>query len=202
MSTALADVPANLVIGHGPAKRRMIERLLSGNAGKERWAVLDNDATGLALPAADAEAQLDALTGGCICCADVGLRVALTRLLRAARPQRLLLLPSSRARIPDVLRLLSDRWLAPVLEVRATIAVLDAARPGLMATDDEREALGYVQIVALELQGATESQIDKARAILAGVAPQAKWVLMRDGDLHARLLEEPGAPPRPRFASG
>ena len=202
MSAALADIPANLVIGNAPAKRRVIERLLSGQAGKERWAVLDNDATGLALPAADTDARLDTLAGGCICCADVGLRVALTRLLRATRPQRLLLLPSAQARIPDVLRLLSDRWLAPVLDLRATIAVLDAAHPGLTTTDDEREALGHVQIVALEVQGATEVQIAEAQVTLAGAAPQAKWVLMRDGDLDARLLEEAGMPLRPRFASG
>ena len=202
MSAALAGIPANLIIGPGPAKRRLIGQLLSDKASGERWAVLDNDATALAVPAADSDAQLDALTGGCICCADVGLRVALTRLLRATRPQRLLLLPSAQARIPEVLRLLSDRWLAPVLDLRATIAVLDAAHPGLTATDDEREALGHVQIVALEVQGATEAQIAEARDILAGAAPQAKLVLIRGGDLDARLLEQAGAPVRARFASG
>jgi G3E family GTPase len=198
MSEILADIPANLIVGAGLAKRRVIEHLLSSKASGERWAVLDNDTTALAQPAVD---TVDTLSGRCICCADVGLRVALTRLLRATRPRRLLLLPSVRARIPEVLRLLSDRWLAPVLELRATIAVLDAAYPGMTATDDGREALGHVQIIALEVQGATESRIDNARATLAGVAPQAKVVLIRDGDLDARLLEEAGAPVRPRFAS-
>lgn len=205
MSAALADIPANLVIGHGPAKRRVIERLLSGNAGKERWAVLDNDATGLALPAADPGAQLDTLAGGCICCADVGLRVALTRLLRASRPQRLLLLPSGQARIPEVLRLLSDRWLAPVLDLRATIVVLDAAHSthsGLTTTEAEREALGHAQIVALEVQGASDDRITAARLALVAAAPQARVVLMCDGNLDARLLEEGGVPQRPRFSSG
>lgn len=196
MSLVLAGIPANLIVGAGSAKNRLIGHLLSSKASDEYWAVLDNDTTGLALPA------VDTLAGGCICCADVGLRVALTRLLRARRPQRLLLLPSGQARIPEVLRLLSDRWLAPVLDVRATIAVLDVAHPGLTATDNEREALGHVQIVALEVQGATESQIDKAKATLACVAPQAKLVLIRAGDLDARLLEEAGVPRRPRFASG
>ena len=202
MSKAIADVPANLIIGHGPAKRRVIEQLLSNKAPGERWAVLDNDSIGLAVPAADPDAQLEALSGGCICCADVGLRVALTRLLRATHPQRLLLLPSGRARIPDVLRLLSDRWLAPVLQWRAAIAVLDAALPGLTTTDDEREALGHVQIVALEVQAANDGQIEAARAALASAAPQAKVVLVRDGDLDARLLEQAGISLRPRFASG
>jgi G3E family GTPase len=180
----------------------VIRHLLSIKPSGERWAVLDNDGTGLIAAAQDA--QVSTLAGGCICCADVGLRVGLTRLLREARPQRLLLLPSAQARIPDVIRLLSDRWLAPVLDLRATIAVLDAASAVLMAADnaDGKSALVHAAMIALERRGTTRRDFAESHRKISRAAPGARIVAVRDGALDARLLDAPGPMLQSRFHSG
>ena len=128
----LADIPANVVIGRrGPQKAAFLESLLALRPAGEPWALLRNDGekddrTSTARDPAGI--SIRQVADGCICCsAQVELRVALTRLLRESRPRRLFIEPSSQAKLPEVLRLLADRWLAPVLNTRATIGFIEAS---------------------------------------------------------------------------
>ena len=203
MKAALVGIPANLFVGHEPARRAVVQHLLSSKLPGERWAILDNDpASGAALPSGP-DVLISVVADGCICCNAVGLRVELTRLLSRARPQRLLVLPSRQARIPEVIRLLSDRWLAPVLNLRATIAVVNAADDDLQAAGNaDRESLfAGVNIVALETTGTHEGVAGLAHEVLAHVAPHARVVRVVNGGLDPGLLDEPGWPARPMFSS-
>ena len=137
-SGRLADIPANVIIGRrGPGKAAFLDALLALRPAGEPWALLRNDGEkgpGIFAAPDQAGISISQVADGCICCsAQVELRVALTRLLREARPRRLLIEPSSQAKLPEVLRLLTDRWLAPVLNPRATIGFIDAHDAGIPA---------------------------------------------------------------------
>lgn len=61
------------------------------------------------------------LGGGCVCCiGQVPLRVTLTRLMRAERPEHLLLLLSDDRHLPRIRSLLTDGSLGVRLEVEET----------------------------------------------------------------------------------
>jgi G3E family GTPase len=202
--TALAAIPANLIVGEAGPRRRIAEHLLSSKAPGEHWAVLDNTGVASAWPSWP-DVKIRVVADGCICCNAVSIRVELTRLLREARPQRLLVLPSDQARIPDLLRSLTDRWLAPVLELRATIAVVNAAS-GDVGADHQAEGespLAHARVVALEPEeGAAADDVNRMRGHIAQLAPHAELVIVRNGNLDREFLDRPGTPVRPRFAPG
>ena len=210
MRDPLRAVPVNLITGRrGAGKSSVIRRLLAQRPAGERWAVLYNDvpAAGESAPDPEQDAvRFSLMADGCICCsAQVGLRVALTRLLREARPQRLLIEPSSQARVNEVLKLLADRWLAPVLDVRATILVVNAAQHAgaPLAHELDRERIAHAGVIALHQAGQTAGDgVDDLEHALAALAPRATMVKSLVPDLDAVLLDTPGLATRPHFHSG
>ena len=194
----LADIPANVVIGRrGPQKAAFIESLLSLRPPGETWALLRND--GEKEPAASSDPtgiRISQVADGCICCsAQVELRIALTRLLREARPRRLIIEPSSQANLKDVLRLLADRWLAPVLSVRSTLGVIEAAEAASPA--EPWLSCDVVAVTNLATAAAVESLQTRWKIASPDlrVVPANQLTLM-DLDL------EPLHPVRPLFRSG
>jgi G3E family GTPase len=123
----VAGVRANVISGNPAPKGSAMARLLALRPSGERWVVLDNDATRGAWSLTPEDGlRIAVLPAGCVCCAgQVELRVVLTRLLREFQPQRLLLLPSPQADLTQLKRLLSDRWFAPVLSMRASVWAAD-----------------------------------------------------------------------------
>lgn len=209
MRDPLRAVPVNLITGRrGAGKSSLIRRLLAQRPAGERWAVLYNDvpAAGEATPDPEQDGvRFSLMADGCICCsAQVGLRVALTRLLRDARPQRLLIEPSSQARVNEVLKLLADRWLAPVLDVRATILVVNAAQHAgaPLAHELDRERIAHAGVIALHQAGqAAGDGVDDLEHALAALAPRATMAKSLIPDLDAALLDTPGQTVRPHFHS-
>lgn len=195
----LADIPANLVIGRrGPRKSAFIESLLALRPQGEPWALLCNDGEqdGASAARDPAGISISQMADGCICCsAQVELRVALTRLLRESRPRRLLIEPSSQAKLAEVRRLLADRWLAPVLEPRAAIGFIAAAE----ATSPAEPWLSCDVLAVADVTNAP------ALASLAGcwqaVAPGLRVVAAHRVAL-ADLDVAPRQPARPLFRSG
>ena len=153
----LAHVATNLVVGKsGAAKSRLLKRIESLRPQDERWAFLVTDSDQHTVPpelrlahSQDAGAQsVAALTGGCICCTgSVELRSTLVRLLRQARPQRLIIEAPAMASTRELIRLLSDPWLAPVLDLKAVVLALDANE---VFPEDEadKERLAYAAAIA------------------------------------------------------
>lgn len=64
-----------------------------------------------------------------VCCtAQIALRVGPTRLLRGARPARLLVELDAGSHLSESLKTLRSPWLAPVLAVEALFEVLEGGR--------------------------------------------------------------------------
>lgn len=134
---ALSAIPTLVVTGsRGSGKTRLIARLLDERPPGEIWAALLED-RGTARIEAGAGRAIVRLDSGCPCCAgQVSLRVALTGLLRSARPARLFVELDAASHAQAVLRLLAGPWLAPVLALGPLVEIVDrpgglAARPGV-----------------------------------------------------------------------
>jgi len=125
--TRLADVATVVVTGaRGAGKTTWLAYELARRPAGERRAVLLTEAGAVALPES-ANVTVVAAEPGCICCVgQVSLRVALTRLLREAQPQRLYLELGEPAHLAASLRTLRSPWLAPVIEIAEVVGLLDA----------------------------------------------------------------------------
>lgn len=200
----LAGIAANLLVGDDALRRRMLGRWLEIRPKFERWAVLDNGAF-IEPPqgAGRSGVTVRTVADACVCCNAVTLRVELTRLLRQARPNRLLILPSAEVRTPELLRLLTDRWLAPVLDIRATVGVMAAADAGaLLSGPVPPDWLGQADIIALELGSFQLDEVARIQDGLALAAPGVQVQLARNGELDLGLLNVLARSRPPLFHSG
>jgi G3E family GTPase len=127
--TALAGIPTVVLSGaRGAGKTTLLARLLAARPPEERRAVLLTELGEAVLPTLPGVIVAEA-EPGCVCCVgQVGLRVALTRLLREARPERLYVELTEPAHLGAALRTLANPWLAPVIRLESVIGVADAAR--------------------------------------------------------------------------
>jgi G3E family GTPase len=127
--TALSAIPTVLVSGErGAGKTTLLARLLEARPQTERRAVLLTE-RGEVVLARLAEVAVAEAEPGCVCCVgQVGLRVALTRLLRASRPERLYVELTEPSHLGAALKTLANPWLAPVIRVESVIGVADASR--------------------------------------------------------------------------
>jgi G3E family GTPase len=127
--TPLADVPTVLISGErGAGKTTLLAELLAARPPGERSAALLTELGEAALPQVPGVVAAEA-EPGCVCCVgQVGLRVALTRLLREARPARLYVELTEPSHLGAALKTLANPWLAAVIRVESVIGVADAAR--------------------------------------------------------------------------
>jgi G3E family GTPase len=129
----LKNIPTHVIAGPlGAGKTSLIRHLLAQRPADERWAVLINEFGLVGLDAAllttdDDGIAMGEVAGGCLCCVNgVPFQVGLSRLLRKARPDRLLIEPSGLGHPLELLRQLCEPpWLG-VLAVQAPLLVLDA----------------------------------------------------------------------------
>ena len=203
-AAALAAIPTNLITGRrGAGKSSLILHALKQRPQRVRWAVLVNDLG--EIPVGADGISVSEVAEGCICCtAQLPLRTALTRLLREARPERLLIEASSGARTSEVLRLLADQWLLPVLALRATLCVVDPVQFASFA-DDEIYA---GQIARADVVVINRTDVAGAAAIaallrhLSQLSPSPVVVKTQHGVIDLALLNLPAARVTPRFRSG
>jgi G3E family GTPase len=200
LAAALSGIPVNLVTGRDAGlKSRIVAGLLERRPSGARWAVLVNE-TGTEhaahRPAGEGIYFRD-VAQGCICCtAQLPMRVGLTRLLRETGPDRLFIQPVGGARTGEIRRMLADRWLAPVLSLRATIHVVAAADFSGRAPDEMQAAqLAAAQVVVVDTEHADRIAIDAAARYLSALsnAPQIVWL---PGRVDAAMLDLEGAPPQ------
>ena len=126
----LTNIPVTIISGFlGVGKTTAILDLLHGHPKNERWAVLVNEFGEVGIDGAALAGEgyfVKEVPGGCICCtAQTQMRVALTRLLREAKPQRLIIEPTGLGHPAGVIDTLRDEWLAQALSLRATICLVD-----------------------------------------------------------------------------
>ncbi|MCW3147737.1 cobalamin biosynthesis protein CobW [Stutzerimonas stutzeri] len=131
----LMHIPTHLIAGPlGAGKTSLIRQLLAQKPADERWAVLINEFGQIGLDTAllaegpRLGVSLTEVAGGCLCCVNgLPFQVGLTRLLRQARPQRLLIEPSGLGHPAQLLRQLNQAPWTDVLAVQPALLVVDAA---------------------------------------------------------------------------
>lgn len=196
--TAHAPTPTTLLSGPlGIGKTTAIRHLFGHRPPGARWSVLVNEfgAVGLDGPTFEADGiAVREVAGGCICCATGPmLGVALARLLREQRPDRLIIEPSGLAEPAAVLDLLRAPGIAEAVALRATITLVD---PRTVAARYEEDALAQGQVdaadvlVASRADLATDTQIEAFRAWAASRWPAPLAVgVMQHGQLDPAWLD-------------
>jgi len=130
----LNDIPTHLIAGPlGAGKTSLLRALLTQKPTRERWAVLINEFGQIGLDTAllhrdDSGVSFAEVAGGCLCCVNgVPFQIGLSRLLRKARPDRLLIEPSGLGHPGQLLRQLREPPWDQVLALQPSVVVLDAA---------------------------------------------------------------------------
>ncbi|WP_122432447.1 CobW family GTP-binding protein [Pseudomonas viridiflava] len=146
----LQNIPTHVIGGPlGAGKTSLIRQLLAQKPSSERWAVLINEFGQIGLDAAllttaEDGIALGEVAGGCLCCVNgVPFQIGLGRLLRKARPDRLLIEPSGLGHPAQLMAQLREApWLG-VLDVQPSVMVLDAAamHNGQPLAETQQEAL-------------------------------------------------------------
>jgi len=186
MSTSqLSSIPTNIITGFlGVGKTSAILHLLKNKPADERWAVLVNefgevgiDGGLFSLQHAEEQGVFVAeVPGGCMCCsAGLPMHIALTQLLRRAKPHRLLIEPSGLGHPKEVLQVLSSEYYQPVISLGPTLTLVDARN-----LTDERYTLNKTfqqQVAIADLVLAAKSDLYTGSDLDLLVDFVARWGL-------------------------
>lgn len=137
MFQVLKPIPTNIITGFlGSGKTSLIRHVLDQKPKHEYWAILLNefgdiglDATLLNSQGEQTDVHIRELPGGCMCCTlGVPLQVTLNSLIKSKRPDRLIIEPTGLGHPSELIDLLKGKHYANVLQLNATIALLDARK--------------------------------------------------------------------------
>ncbi|MEE4746760.1 CobW family GTP-binding protein [Pseudomonas alliivorans] len=169
----LQNIPTHVIGGPlGAGKTSLIRQLLAQKPSSERWAVLINEFGQIGLDAAllttaEDGIALGEVAGGCLCCVNgVPFQIGLGRLLRKARPDRLLIEPSGLGHPAQLMAQLREApWLG-VLDVQPSVMVLDAAamHDGQPLAATQQEALAMAGLLVMNKSEHLEETSRKALA--------------------------------------
>jgi G3E family GTPase len=127
-------IPVNIITGFlGVGKTTAIKHILASKPSNERWAIIINEFGAVSIDHTAIEEQdglvIKEVAGGCICCtANVPMQVTLTSILRNQKPDRILIEPTGMGHPASILDLLQSKYLKDILEIRATICLVDPRR--------------------------------------------------------------------------
>ncbi len=203
----LAAIATNLIMGFlGVGKTTAILHLLAHKPANERWAVLVNEFGQVGIDGAILAghgAVVRQVPGGCMCCAaGVPLQVAVNRLLREARPDRLLIEPSGLGHPRRILATLADEHFRTVLDLRANLCLVDPRKLADSRYTSHEHFVDQIQLadvlVANKTDLATPADLQRFDAWAAGCEPD-KTVVARviQGRLDPAWLDLPRHPHRP-----
>ncbi|WP_296270406.1 CobW family GTP-binding protein [Pseudomonas sp. UBA6323] len=190
----LSQIPTHLIGGPlGAGKTSLIRHLLAQKPAGERWAVLINEFGQIGLDAAlleqgDDGIALAEVAGGCLCCVNgAPFQVGLGRLLRKARPNRLLIEPSGLGHPAQLLAQLRQPPWVGVLAVQPALLVLDAAAlaAGQPLPAVQRQALGEAGLLLLNKSAGLD---EPSRARIAANLPPLPLHWAEQGRLDLALL--------------
>lgn len=190
----LKNIPTHVIAGPlGAGKTSLIRNLLAQRPAHERWAVLINEFGLIGLDAAllstdDDGVALGEVAGGCLCCVNgVPFQVGLSRLLRQAKPDRLLIEPSGLGHPLVLLEQLREIPWAGVLAVQEPLLVLDAqALAACVALpESQRATLGRAGLLLLNK---AEGLDDAAKARIQTQLPASPIYWTRQGALPLAAL--------------
>jgi len=186
----LQNIPTHVIAGPlGAGKTSLIRQLLAQRPSGERWAVLINEFGQVGLDAALLGPATDGITineiaGGCLCCVNgVPFQVGLGRLLRKARPDRLLIEPSGLGHPAELIRQLGRSPWTDVLDVQPLVIVLDALAlaTGEALPEAQRESLAMAGLIVIN----KTSSVDKSKhALISRFLPSVATLWTDQGYLH------------------
>ncbi len=132
----LLHIPTTIITGFlGAGKTTLINHLLSVKPPSERWAVVVNEfgkigVDGALLGTRDG-VSIKEIPGGCLCCsAGQAFEAGLNRLIRIARPNRILIEPTGIGHPLKIISTLTSGYYRAVLDLKATICLVDARKLG------------------------------------------------------------------------
>lgn len=166
-------VPTLLVAGGRAGRIAAVASLLDQQPPDERWALLADG-----LPDRFPRAVVRPAPRACPCCTGrMELRVTLTRLLREARPHRLLLEFPASVHLDGIVAALRADPLARALDLRAVVGIVDMGHP---MPDPQAPLLRLADLLAG--YGASADAPDRLLA-LARCAPARRVEFLRNGRL-------------------
>lgn len=192
----LQNIPTHVIGGPlGAGKTSLIKQLLAQKPTGERWAILINEFGQIGLDAAllttaDDGIALGEVAGGCLCCVNgAPFQIGLSRLLRKARPHRLLIEPSGLGHPAQLIEQLQQAPWVGVLAVQPSVMVLDAqalasAKP---LPPSQQSALNMAGL--LVLNKSAHLDVRTRQRIAQGLPGALFWT--ENG--HLPLAELPGA---------
>jgi len=191
----------NIITGFlGSGKTTTILNLLKEKQNAAPWAVLVNEFGEIGIDGAILQASgvaIKEVPGGCICCvAGLPMQVALNQLIRSVRPTRILIEPTGLAHLSQLIATLTSDHFAEILDVRATIALLDARKlADTRYTSHEifNDQLQHADIV-LANKAETYSEEDRARVqqwLQSQSLPKTQFAFVSEGRFDAHWLDLP-----------
>ena len=126
-------IPTNIITGFlGVGKTTAIMHLLKHKPHDEIWSVLVNEFGEIGIDGAmlkTVNAHVREVPGGCICCvAGLPMKVALNMMIATTKPDRIIIEPTGLGHPEEIINTLLGEYYDTVLELRATITLLDARK--------------------------------------------------------------------------
>ena len=130
MKSIIQHVPTHIIMGFlGSGKTTAILNLFQQKPDNERWAVLVNEFGEVGIDGHIYQSHgitVEEIPGGCMCCVQgAPMQVAVNRLLRKTRPDRLLIESSGVGHPSGLIKSLSAEHFSRVIDLKAIIALLD-----------------------------------------------------------------------------
>lgn len=202
-------IAVNLVTGFlGVGKTTAVRHLLHHHPAGERWAVLVNEFGEIGVDGSLLEGQdvaIEEVAGGCLCCvAAPAFTVGLNRLIRSWRPQRILIEPSGLGHPAQVLDTLRSAIYQDILEVQATLCILDARHLESPRHLEHPTFVDQVHLADVLVANKADLYSDRHRQAFLDYAatlqpPKTALLMVEHGRIDSELLQRQTQPRQAAF---